>query len=121
MEGINGYSGKMFRDITRGETLPFTFRFTLKDGTPRDVTGWTVYVAFNTALDSSVPIHESVFLPGDPLTGVISGFVEDDETFALAKGTYYASARYVNSDGRAFIIDMAKVKVMEGANATRRE
>ena len=118
MSGINGFSGDMFEDITRGNTYPFTFTFAESDETPIDITNWGVYVAFTTTLNSEDPELEVQIPVTDGEAGIASGFVEDGDTMQLPAGTVYASAFYIDDNGRTFVVDMAKIKVKE--NTTKR-
>ena len=121
--GLDGYSGVVFSDITRGETLPFTFQFMEEDQvTPIDVTGWKVYLAFSGTRDCSdaaVLALEVEILPQTPLEGILSKNITDDETFALPTGKLFASARYIKPDGSTYIIDKAKLKVYPCINPRR--
>ncbi len=119
-EGLDGHAGDTFNDFTRGETLQFSFYFETGDVdpvteevtyTPTDVTGWKVYISFTkkrTCEDITAPDLEVTLLPQDATGGIISGFVTDDETFALPRGNKYASARYITASGETYIIDKAK-------------
>ena len=121
MAGIDGQPGASFRNFTRGETLSFTFSFKV-DGVAVDVTGWKIYIAFTSTLDcqdATAPDLEVVLLPTDAAGGIISGEVTDDETFALPKGEYYARAKYIKADDRAYMIDKARISVYACVNPRR--
>lgn len=121
MAGLNGYEGNTFDDITRGNTIPFTFTFKDAAGDPIDVTGWKFYISYNNNLDSGIGGSGSYAEAEIPITdaagGVFSGSVPDSETYALTAGSCYACASYVKDTGEHIIVDMAKIKVLEGVTA----
>jgi len=132
-EGLDGHAGDTFNDFTRGETLQFTFFFELGEidpvteevtYTPVDVTGWKVYISVTkkrTCEDITAPDLEVILLPQNAVEGIVSGFVTDDETFALPKGKYFASARYITPGGATYMIDKAQRVEVSACVTPRRE
>lgn len=121
MSGINGYTGDVFPDdVTRGNTIPFTFTFKDAAGDPIDISDWKMYVTFNPELDSDAAggAVEAEIPITDAAGGVFSGEVPDETTFALPAGDIYICASYVKGPaGKHHIVDMAKKKVLEGVTA----
>ena len=118
MIGINGFSGETFTDIVRGNTYPFTFTFADENSDPVDITDWAVYIAIKYSLDSTTSDLEVSIPVTDAISGIATGFIEDDETLALTAGPAYISSYYIKDDGKTYIIDMARIRIKE--NTTNR-
>ena len=121
--GLDGHAGTSFVEFTRGETVPFTFQFMESDEvTPIDVTGYTIYIAYALSVDCDdlvLPELEVTILPTDALAGIMSGEMTDTESFGLASGNIYVSARYVKADGRTYVIDKAMHQIYNCINPRR--
>jgi len=132
--GINNYSGDLFRCFTRGDTLPFKFQFRQSDGSPIDVTGWRVIIAFALGLscddpgcgDSTVSIEVDIPIV-DALEGKFEGTVSHSHTQNIPCGLVYASAKYVTAvtgtpedpiDGDVHIMDMCQLEVFPNVTPT---
>jgi hypothetical protein len=127
-EGINNYSGDVFRCFTKGDTLPFRFTFKASDGTPININGWKMYIVFSSSIscDISGGCEEQVTtieveIPiADDENGVFEGEVSDIKTQSLPCGIIYAMAKYVTAaegtpdnpgSGSTHILDMCRLEV----------
>jgi len=124
VKGIDGYNGDMFKQFTRGDTLPFKFSFvdSSNNNTPIDVTGWKIYITFSDKLscEASTNSIEAVIEPTiNPTDGILEGYVEDSMTFSLIAGTVYGSVRVIKDDNRTYILDKAKIKLGECVTGRR--
>lgn len=127
MAGINGYSGDILSEffnlgvIVRGNTVPLDL--TLDDGSTTDYTGFVMLMTFDTAItceDGHVPELEITIPLVDAANGIFSGYLEDDDSFGLSPDEKInISLKYIDSDGRAFILDMSKYKVVNCINPRR--
>ena len=126
-EGINNYSGDVFRCFTKGDTLPFRFAFKELDGTPSDTSGWKVVVTFSSTIscdatgcnETNVTVEAEIPLVDADLS-IFEGEVSDLKTQSLPCGIIYAMAKYVTADvetpdgtvkGMSHIIDMCRLEV----------
>jgi len=120
--GLDGHNGAFFPEFTRGETVPFSFQITDDDDQPKDITGWMLYVAMTTSrscYDANTPEIDKAIAPQDAPNGIFSGEITDDETFGLAAGTVYGSIRVIDNNGRAFVVDKARLTVGECVSPRR--
>ena len=123
-EGINNYSGELFRCFTRGDTLPFEFTFTDEDGAAVDITGWKVWIIISDkqATDDITVLDQTLIEVEIPQTdlgaGVHSGNLEDTDTDALNEGINYAMVKYVTAAGESHIMDMCILEVYPSATFT---
>ncbi len=124
--GLNGYTGELLDSffpsavIVRGNTVPLYI--TLDDGVTVDYTGFKMLLSFDPTItcdDTHVPELEISVPLTDPANGVFTGDLTDDESFAFTPGTMNVSLKYIDADGKAFIVDMAKYKVVNCLNPTR--
>lgn len=124
--GINGYNGEILDEffnlgvIVRGNTVPLDL--TLSDGVTTDYTGFSMLMTFDTVItceDTHTPDLEITVPLVDAANGVFSGYLTDDDAFNFAVGDINVSLKYIDSDGRAFILDMAKYKVVNCLNPKR--
>jgi len=115
-QGLNNYPGTTFRCFTVGDTLPFEFIFNNEGAIP-DVTGWVVEVSFSKELDSISGLKVSI-----PLISLaeatFAGEVTNTQTATLTPGINYANARYTDTIGNIYIIDMAILEVYENLDFT---
>lgn len=126
-EGINNYSGEIFRCFTKGDTIPFKFTFKQPDGSACDVNGWKVMIVFSSAIscetsecgDTAVTVEVEIPLTDDE-AAIFEGEVSDIKTQSLPCGIVYAMAKYVTAteqigdnvvDGASHIIDMCRLEV----------
>ena len=125
--GVNEFSGKTLDQfikngvIVRSNTIPITLVYK-EDGVAQPITGFELWVTISSAIDSSdgsTILLEKQIPIADATTGLFSGTITDDETFALLLGTTYVSLKLIDSSGQSFIIDMAKYKVLDCANPKR--
>lgn len=126
MSGINGYSGDILSEffnlgvIVRGNTVLLDLK--LDDGSTTDYTDFSMIMTFDTVItceDGHVPDLEIEIPLVDAANGIFSGYLEDDDSFGLAPGNINISLKYIDSDGRAFILDMDKYKVVNCINPRR--
>lgn len=126
MSGINGYSGDILSEffnlgvVVRGNTVPLDL--TLDDGATTDYTGFSMIMTFDTVItceDGHVPDLEIEIPLVDATNGIFSGYLEDDDSFSFAPGNINISLKYIDSDGRSFILDMDKYKVVSCINPRR--
>lgn len=126
-EGINNYSGAIFRCFTKGDTLPFKFTFRGADGKLLETSGWKVTIILSSGIfcdadgcnDSSVSVEVDI-PPSSFEQGVFEGAVSDIKTQSLPCGIIYALAQYTTGvsgtdknpiDGETHIIDMCRLEV----------
>jgi len=112
-KGMDGFSGEYFSDITRGETIPYSFSFVdeMDNDSPINVEGWKVYLAYSLEKNCSGLLLEKVFLPEDAAAGIISGYVTDSDTMGLPVGIVYGSIKFIDQADNTYLIDKAKFKV----------
>lgn len=114
-QGLNNYSGVTFRCFTIGDTLPFKFTFSNKDGSALDVTGWQVKIAIASAFNALGGLLVDI-----PLASledcIFEGDVRSIDTIVLTPGVNYALAKYIMADGKEHIIDMCMLEVYPNLN-----
>jgi len=116
-QGLNNYSGELFRCFTRGDTLPFELTFKDSDGNAIDITGWSLQVSFTNVLadDDHVVGDQTkleVLIPiSDATGGAFSGDVTDEQTETLADGINYGMIKFTKDTGDEHIVDMAILEV----------
>jgi hypothetical protein len=124
--GINNFSGDVFKCFTKGDTLPFRFNLSNKDGSDLDVTGWTCYVTFtDVPADDGVVVGDQNILEveiplvsSDAKGGVCEGEISDTETNTLTAGLNQAQAKFVTATGAQYYIDMATLEVYPNVSTT---
>lgn len=117
-QGINNYSGVIFRCFTKGDSLPFQFTIQDDSGAVTDITGWQAFITMSDVVScneagctADSQIIEVEIPITDAVNGVFSGSVSGAHTQSLACGLNYASAKYIDGDGLAHIIDMCVLEV----------
>jgi len=117
MAGINGYSG-FLSDIVQGNTKDFRISVKLAN-TPVDITGGKFYLTLATDKNSSTEptLEIEIIELSDPTNGIAVGTISDTQTTALNTGSYYYSLRYITVAGKAYVMDMGKIKVRPGISA----
>lgn len=118
-QGINNYTGDMFRCFTKGDTIPF--KVTLNSDIV-DVTGYKVIVIMSNVLMDGPCDGDDRFIEVEiPLVdaenGVFQGNVSGLHTQSLASGINYAMAKLVTAPateddlGDPYIIDMCMLEI----------
>jgi len=118
MAGLYGKPGYLW-DIIRGVTIDFPITIKNKDtGDPIDLTGSKFYVTLSTKIspEDDPALEIIIDPPTHPLLGKTIVKITDTQTYALVKGTYYYSIRYVNSNGDTYVIDLGRIKVLDGVS-----
>jgi hypothetical protein len=122
-QGINNYTGEVFRCFTKGDTLPFKFVFFTDAAEVVDVTGWTVSIVMSTQQaadncrdDAAVVIDVDIPLT-DLATATFEGDVTDSETQSLPAGLVYVMAKYTTLAGATHIMDMGLLEVYPNLTA----
>lgn len=117
MAGLNNFPG-FLTDIVQGSTKDFVISIR-KDGAPVDITGSKFYLTIDTDRDiSTTPLLEIIIdPPTDPVNGKTTGTISDSDTLSLPVGTVYYSVRYINPAGKAYVIDLGKIKVLAGVSS----
>ncbi len=129
MAGIDGFPG-FIKDIVQGSTRDFVIEMAreIKDAEgnvtgeePVDLTDSKFFVTFAYDRDpATAPALEiTIDPPTDPLDGKTLGAVEDEQSATLNVGRIYYSVRWVNDAGRAYVIDMAKIKILAAISSRR--
>lgn len=113
MAGINNYPG-FISNFVRGTTKDFIITIK-REGNPVDITGAKFYISFAYDQDpDTIPeLVISIDPPSDPINGRTIGKISGNETWSLRAGTVYYSVRYITAAGDPYVIDMAKIKVIE--------
>jgi len=114
-QGINNYSGEVFRCFTNGDTLSFEFTLQDEDGDAIDTSGVVVSIVMSDKLVTDSCDNESqqidVTIPlFDADTAVFKGEINSAQTESLPNGLIYAMAKYT-VDGTSHIIDMCLLEV----------
>ena len=126
MAGINGYNGEILDllfplgVIVRGNTE--ILDLVLDDGSTSDYTGFKMLLSFDTVIDctdTNTPDLEIDIPLVDAGTGAFSGYLTDDQSFEFSPGNMNVSLKYIDADGKAFILDMTKYKVVNCINPKR--
>ena len=126
-QGVNNYSGAVFRCFTKGDTIPFRFTFTSGDAGVLDIEGWKVYIIMADILAAERGVCNGdqnlieVEIPlADLSTGVFEGEITGLQSQRLPSGLVYALAKYVTAPGGSIenpipgnthIIDMCTLEV----------
>lgn len=102
-------------EIKQGDTLAFPFTFEHADGTPVDITNWTIGIAVK--IDRQEPDTEAVILKTntthtDPVNGTTSIYLNEDDT-NVPVGDYQFAIRIRTgtNDVREIMIGNFKVDV----------
>ncbi len=112
MAGLYDYPG-ILKDIPQGTTVPLEFTFTDDELTPIDITDYSLQILLAAQLGDEPDLV--INLPvGNAGTGVFVGEISDEQTAELLTGTYFYTIKYTKPDGRTYIIDMGKIKVLGG-------
>ena len=118
MAGLNGYPG-FISDILRGDTKDFVIEIS-RNGAAVDISGAKFVIVFKAEFDPEAPaiMTKTIDPPTDPTNGKTDGELTDTETLALSPGQLYYTVRYINPAGKAYVIDMGKIEVLQCLDKT---
>jgi len=113
MAGIDGFPG-FIKSFTRGSTKDFTIQVK-KNGEVLDITGASFVVSFATELtaDGTPDLTVTIDPPTDPTNGKTTGQITDTQSWSLPAGKIYYTVRYINSDGKPYVIDRGRIEIFE--------
>ena len=117
MAGRNGYTG-FLSNIVQGDTKDFRVAITLED-VAVDITGSKFYLTIDTDEDNTTtPVVEVEITDlSDPVNGITTGSISDTETAKLTPGVIFYSLRYITAAGKAYVLDMGRIKCKAGISS----
>lgn len=128
VQGVDGYDGKLFRAFARGETLPFTIKFTTNP-IISDLSGYKFYAsmtdvdALSCSLMTNAEFAESELTydgqsPDDSNVYIFSGKITDDQTIQLpdGKSAVVGAIKCISLLGDSVFVDKALITVFPCRN-----
>lgn len=128
VQGVDGYDGKMFKAFARGETLPFTIKFTTNP-IITDLSGYKFYVSMTDVAAESCGIMTDTQFAEAELTYdgqstedtnvyIFSGKLTDEQTILLPEGEYavIGAVKIINITGDSVFADKALITVFPCRN-----
>ena len=101
-------------ELVRNTTKAYEVNFT-KNGTPEDITGWTVYFTVKSKMsdsDLNAKIKKAITTHDNPTTGVALIELTASDTDIVA-GNYYYSIDYKDADGNIGVLYNGRLLVRE--------
>jgi hypothetical protein len=128
VQGVDGYDGKMFKAFARGETLPFTIKFTANP-IVIDLSGYKFYVSMTDITAESCGIMtDSQFAEAELMYDgqsiedtniyIFSGKITDEQTIQLPEGqnSVIGAVKCVSLTGDSLFVDKALITVFPCRN-----
>jgi hypothetical protein len=128
VQGVDGYDGKMFKAFARGETLPFTIKFTTNP-TVIDLSEYKFYVSMTSATALSCSDMTATEFAEAELTYdgqstddsniyIFSGKITDEQTIQLpdGKSSVIGAVKCVSPLGDSVFADKALITVFPCRN-----
>jgi hypothetical protein len=128
VQGVDGYDGKMFKAFARGETLPFTIKFTTNP-IISDLSGYKFYASMTDLAAESCGIMTNAEFAEAELTYdrqsledsnvyIFSGKITDEQTIQLPDGenSVIGAVKCVSLLGDSVFADKALITVFPCRN-----
>jgi hypothetical protein len=128
VQGIDGYDGKMFKAFARGETLPFTIKFTTNP-IVTDLSGYKFYASMTSSVALSCSDMTDAEFAEAELTYdgqstddsniyIFSGKITDEQTIKLpdGKNSVIGAMKCISPLGDSVFADKALITVFPCRN-----